>query len=181
MRTLAWMARNTRLLKGKSATETAPRRRVIVTERSADGVQAALEDSAFDETVLVAEAPADSGTDLLLRLAAHIASSERRSRAFSSASFVLGRGADAQTLAAREVVARTLLTHLETASGGELVLVAPAASAAERDDLLLLVERLLADLETRAVSIRLQFRNDQSRRLLPRELEVSPTSASVAS
>lgn len=174
MRTLAWMARNTRLVRGKPSTETPLRRRVIVTEHEADGVEAALEDTAFDETVLVAEAPANPRAELLVRLAAHIASSERQQRSFSSATFVLAQGADAQTHAAREVVARALLTHLQAGCGGELVLLAPAASSSERDDLLLLVEKLLADLETRSVSIRLQFRPGPRRSRVPASAFVTP-------
>jgi hypothetical protein len=160
MRTLAWMARNTRWLKRPISTEVTLRRRIIVAERGADGVEGALGDTAFDETVVVAEAATDSLTELTLRLAAHIESSDRRNRAFSSATFVLGRGADVQAVAARELVARTLLTHLTTAGGGELVLLASQASASERDEFILLVEKLLTDLESRSVSIRLQFRSD---------------------
>jgi hypothetical protein len=157
------MARNTTLVKGKPSAEPAPRRRLVVTERGVEGVEAVLEDASFDETLVVANAPADSPTGLTLRLALRVAILERQKRACSSAMILLGRGRDPQRAAAREIVARTLLTHLETAGGGELLLLAPSASAAERDELLAFVEKLLGEIETRSVMIRVQFRSDKAR------------------
>lgn len=163
MRTLAWMARNTKLVAHKPATEPSPRRRLVIAERGAAGVEAALEDAAFEETILVADAPGSAPNDLPLRVATRIANLERQGKKLSSATLVLTGGREPEMAAAvRELVARTLLTHLKATGGGELILL--ASSSGELDALLALVEKLLRELETRSVTIRLQFRSGNTRR-----------------
>lgn len=160
MKTLAWMARNTTVVAGKSSDAPA-RRRLVASERGARTVETALEDTAFDETFLVADAGAGSPSDLALRVAARLGGLERQRRSLTSATLVLGGEHESHSMATRELVARSLLTHLQAAGGGELILL---ASSGERELLLGLVEKLLREQETRGVTIRLQFRQGKARR-----------------
>lgn len=160
MRTLAWMARNTKFVGRTPSTETPRRRRLVVTERGVAGVEGALEDGAFEETILVADAPGSAPIDLALRVAARVALLERQSKTFSSATLMLAGGREAQAVATHELVARTLLTHLKAVGGGELIIL--ASGSGERDALLGLVEKLLREVEMRSVTIRLQFRGTKT-------------------
>jgi hypothetical protein len=169
MKTLAWMARNTTLASGKTSDVCASRRRLVASERGANAVEAALEDTAFDETFLVADTGGGIASDLPLRVATRLGSLERQRRTLTSATLVLAGEHGSQAMARRELVARTLLAHLQAAGGGELILL---ASSGERDGLLELVEKLLRELDTRGVSIRLQFRHGKARR--------APTAATAA-
>ena len=160
MKPLAWMARNTTVVSGKGSEISKPRRRLIASERGASSVETALEDTAFDETFLVADAGAGATSELALRVAARLAGLERQKRTLTSATVVLGGEHHGHALATRELVARALLTHLQAAGGGELILL---GSSGERDVLLGLVEKLLRERETRGVTIRLQFRPGKAR------------------
>lgn len=176
MRTLAWMARNTKLAGGKSPVESELRRRLVLIEQGAEGIEAVLRDGSFDETLVIAAAPADAPHELGLNAAARVAALESQKRMCCAATIVLAGDGGSQTLAARELAARMLLAHLQAAGGGELVLSAPLLG--DRDALLALVEKLLGDLETRAVTIRLQFPSEKKRReFSPRSALDSPTSA----
>jgi hypothetical protein len=111
-----------------------------------------------EETTLVAEGAADPVLDLPFRVVGRLAFLERVALPVSRALLLVAPRLDAESVAARELVARTLLAHMASAGGGELVLVADGADVDLRQSLLALVERLVMDHENIPVIMRLQLR-----------------------
>lgn len=155
MRALAWMTKHLHP-RATVASLPEPRGRLIVTERGVTGVEDALAGQAWEETVVVAEQEDTAPIVLLHRISAQLISMERRGAALRSATLVAGPDCSAQAGAARELVARSLLTHLLAAGSGELVLLTRSPSDELRDELLGLVGRLLPEVEGTSVTIRLQ-------------------------
>ncbi len=180
MKTLAWMVQNHALFTKKPAA-AASRRRIVVVEHSAESFERALDDAEFQETIVVAEPRADAAPNLALRVTGRIAQLEQQRTPAWSATFVLARRNDGQTAASRELVARSLLSHLRATGGSELAIVAPAPSGAERDDVLDLVDRLLSELDTQSITIRLKFSGSRVRRAAPEGTVTPPRALREAS
>ena len=160
MKALAWMARNIRSQATVAASSRPrPRARMLVAERGVEAIGHALSDDVeWEETVVVCQPEAEPEVSLPQGVVSRIAQMEQRGLVLGRAVLLVSSGHDSQTLAVRELVARSLLEHLSLAAVGELVVVAHDASEALRDELLGLVGKLLGEVESQKVPIRLQFR-----------------------
>jgi hypothetical protein len=156
MKALAWMAKN---LRRAADPLPSPRCRLVVLERLArweDG----LESGDFERTAIVSEEASEGMLSLIRRIAIRVASFERHGVQPTLAMLFVGPKEDEQSMTERERVAEALVQCIK--SGGELVIVALGADAAQRDGLLSLVGRMLGRLDSRQVTIRVQFREEHA-------------------
>jgi hypothetical protein len=158
MRALSWMSTPT--------ASRPPRRRLFVVENGARDLASFLSADGSDETVVVAQGANEAPADLLFRVIGRIAVIERSARSVDRAVIGITSKLDAQSQAARELVARALYAHMTASGSGELVFSSHGADVALRHELVGLVERLLAEHERSTVTIRLQF-HGESPRLAP--------------
>ena len=161
MKALAWMARSLRSPAAPLPEVKEPRSRVIVAEAGVPDVDLVGTGGDWEETLVVTSQAAETAMGLPLEVAERIARLERRQLPVASATFFVAPSCDEQSFAARELVVRTLVTHLVAGGSGELTLVARDASGELRDRLLGLVGQLLGELGTETVVIRLQFRDGE--------------------
>jgi hypothetical protein len=161
MRALAWMTRSLRSPAAPLPEAKAPSSRVIVAEAGVPDVDLLGAGGNWEETLVITGQAAETPMGLPLEVASRIARLERRRLPVSDATFFVAQACDEQSSAARELVVRTLVTHLVAAGSGELILVARDASGELRDRLLGLVGQLLGEIGAQPVVIRLQFRDGE--------------------
>jgi hypothetical protein len=137
--------------------------RMIVVEHGALALDAFTRADGSEETTLVAEGVGDPPLDLPFRVVGRLALIERGRVPVSRALLFVAPRLDTESVAARELTARTLLSHMGAAGGGELVLVGDGADVDLRHSLLALVETLVLDHEKIPVVMRLQFRTAPAR------------------
>lgn len=160
MKTLAWMAQHVHPHAVVRAPEpTLGAGRLVVSEVGASSLDAALSREPWQETVLIAEQGDAARAELPARVASRIALLERHGNRLACAVLLVGSACDASSDAARELVARALLTHLIASGSGELIVSAHEPNRELRDRLVELVGKLLGELTSQAVTIRLQFRS----------------------
>lgn len=110
------------------------------------------------DLVVVAQSADDRPAALALRAARRIAALERAGRVANEAVLVLGSRDGGQVRAARGVILRALLTHVQAGTGGDVVLLADANMPhARRHELFGLVGDLAADLRDSHVSVAVRF------------------------
>jgi hypothetical protein len=131
---------------------------MIVVEHGALALDSLVRSDGSEETTLVAESAGDKALDLPFRVVERLAFLERSELPVCRTLLLVAPRLDAESVSARELVARTLLSHMASAGGGELVLVADGAEVDLRQSLLALVEKLAMDHEKIPVIMRLQLR-----------------------
>jgi hypothetical protein len=141
----------------------APSGRLIVVESGARALASCLSADGRDETTVVAQGADEAPVELPFRVMGRLAVIERGGGSVDRAVVAIASKLDAQSRAAREVVARALHAHMTAAGSGELVLAAHGANAELRHELLSLVETLVCEHDRSSVTIRLQFRADGPR------------------
>jgi hypothetical protein len=170
MKALAWMSKH---VKARPEPARAARCRLVVQESGSTFLPADLGGADWDETIVL---PADDSSvpvKLAVEVAGRVAAMERHKAVLGCAALVVSTANEPQTAPARELVARALLSHLVAGGAGELVLVAPGASSVLRDQMLSLVGRLLEELESRAVTIRVHFHESQPEAPLKSEVRLA--------
>ncbi len=96
--------------------------------------------------------------ELALRTIRHLASVEKRRACVRRAVLTVGESLAQPMLAARELIARTLIAHMARAGGGRISFVVPPGSGDEqRQALAELAETLGPDAASAGVSIELSF------------------------
>jgi hypothetical protein len=132
---------------------------LIVVEEGARVIDA-IPGGDWDETVVIAERVPAEPLGLAEQVAARLGQLEREHKLLQTAELIVASRHDVAAAAARRLVARALLSQLTAGGGGELVVVAEDADSQGRDALLDLVSRLLSEIRSDAVTIRVQFRRE---------------------
>jgi hypothetical protein len=114
----------------------------------------------WDETVVIAEREPAEPVGFAEQVAARLGQLEREHKLLQTAELIVASRHDVATASSRRLVARALLSSLTAAGGGELIVVAEDADSQARDALLDLVSRLLSEIRSDAVTIRVQFRRE---------------------
>jgi hypothetical protein len=125
-----------------------------------DGAEVAdaIDSGDWEETVVIAEQRSEAAGALVRQVTSRIGVLEREQKPLCRAELVVAERTDGESCGTRELVARTLLTSLTAAGTGELTVVATNAGSEARDQLLGLVSSLLGELQSQAITIRVQFR-----------------------
>lgn len=132
--------------------------RLIVLEGGADARGVRALGRGDEEMVVIAQGREESPLDLVLRVIHRLSSLEQGRRHVVNAVIRVAPRTDKQTNAARDLLARALLTHSAVAGTTELVFHASTAlDPAHRHQLLELVEQLIQESVTGSNAIRVQF------------------------
>lgn len=154
MKLPSWIQKSHR---AEAHTTPAPLCRLVVVEDGAR-VADAIPGGDWEETVVIAERASAEALGLADQVVARLGQLERERKLLQTAELIVASRHDGATAAARRVVARALISGLTAAGSGELVVVAEDADSLGRDALLDLVSRLLSEIRSDAVTIRVQFR-----------------------
>jgi len=134
------------------------RLRLVVVESGAHGLGGHAPSDDIEETIVIGQLGGESTAELASRVSRRLADAERLGRRLATAVLLLAQHLDAPSMAARQHLARALLTHAETADSAELLISAEAGAGAEgRERLLTLVENLLGAADSKSVPIRVCF------------------------
>jgi hypothetical protein len=168
---------------------------LVVVEAGAhvSGLRLAPDGDGDEDTVVVRQMDGEPSSVLAARAIARLALIERSGSAVQRAVMLIAPRRDGQSMAARHLLARALLTHAHVNhdSAAELRLsVGGDADAALRDELLALVELLVGTPGSAVVPIRVQFGPpEEPSRRAPRQSgiftrstthDVSPSASSIA-
>lgn len=140
------------------APSSPQRLRLLVVEQGASPMRRDGSDE-FDETLVVAQLPAESPTAFAQRILQRLALAERAGRHFEAALLLTGGHHDPATSAARRLLALGLAAHgTSRANPCALQLEAlPSAGQQARATLLALVEEVASVTERGAAPVRLRF------------------------
>jgi hypothetical protein len=139
---------------------------LVVVERGAVAPELrADEDDEWAEIVLVSQAEDERPADLALRTVRRMAALEKSRRFVTEATLVLGEGDERPRLAARDLITRTILSHMTEAKQGQLMLAAEAVQDPEiRHALIVLVGDLARELEPCGITIGVRFTPPEPRK-----------------
>jgi len=138
-------------------------RRLVVIEQGADALGSRLSPDGGDETIVVVQGVDETPLQLLFRVIRRLALLERSAHRVRRAELVVAPRLDAQSTAARGVVARALLAHLVAGGEGELLVAGEGPHAGLQGELLTLVDALAAEDDEGTVMIRLELNGRQPR------------------
>ncbi len=132
--------------------------RLVVLEEGTDARSVPALGRPEDDLVVIAQGRGESPLDLVLRVIHRLSSLEQSRRHVASAVLRVAPRVDEQAAAARDLLARALLTHSAVAGSTELVFHASASLAPEeRTELLELVDRMFQEAVPGRCAIRIQF------------------------
>lgn len=134
--------------------------RLVVVEHEAKAFDSYLSPDECDETVLVRQSDGELPFDFIQRVIGRIGIMERSACHIGKAIVLLAPRLDDQSMAARRLLARALLTptHVAVTGPAELLLaVGGDAEAALRHGLMALVETLVGEPGSGSVPIRVRF------------------------
>ncbi|NLE85998.1 MAG: hypothetical protein GX607_06330 [Myxococcales bacterium] len=150
--------------------------RLVVLEDGADARSVPALGRPEDELVVIAQGREESPLDLVLRVIHRLSSLEQSRRHVASAVLRVAPRVDEQAAAARDLLARALLTHSAVAGSSELVFDASGSlDAAERTEILELVDRMFQEAVPGRCAIRVQF-GEPRPASIPPEGSVAPES-----
>jgi hypothetical protein len=110
------------------------------------------------ELVVVSQAVDERPADLALRTVRRMAALERAKRYVTEALLVLGDGDERPRLAARDLVVRTILSHMSEAKQGQLMFAAESINDPEaRHRLIVLAGDLASEVEPCGITIGVRF------------------------
>jgi hypothetical protein len=132
---------------------------LVIVEGGAAAPELSVDDGdEWAELVVVSQAVDERPADLALRTVRRMASLERAKRFVTEALFVLADGQERPRLAARELIVRTILSHMSEAKCGQLMLAAEAISDVEaRHRLIVLAGDLASEVEPCGITIGVRF------------------------
>jgi hypothetical protein len=134
--------------------------RLVIVEAGARLTDLALDGAGDADTVVVQQAALERAAELAARVISRLAVIERAGSAVQRAVILVAPGPDAQSIEARHLLARALLTHAHVSKVESAELVLSAGRDADgplRDQILALVELLVGAPESSSVPIRIQF------------------------
>ncbi len=112
----------------------------------------------WEEVVVVTQNDDERPADLALRTVRRVAALERARRFVTEAIFVLGDGEERPRLAARDLITRSILSHMTEAKQGRLMLAAEAVIDPEhRHRLIVLAGDLAGEVEPCGITIGVRF------------------------
>lgn len=133
---------------------------LVVVERGGAAPELRVDDGEDEwaELVVVSQAQDERPADLALRTVRRMAALERARRYVTEALFVLGGGDERPRIAARELIVRTVLSHMSEGKRGQVMLAAEAIADAEaRHRLIVLAGDLASEVEPCGITIGVRF------------------------
>jgi hypothetical protein len=132
--------------------------RLVVVERGADLRDFETPGNEADGVHVIGQGRDESALSLAMRVIDRLASIERSESQLDRALLLVAPQVDGQSLAARELMARAMLTHASIAGAAELVLAVRAdADPDVRHAVLNLVETLMGEHGAASMPIRIRF------------------------
>ena len=132
--------------------------RLVVVESGADVRDFDTLDPGADGVHIIKQGSDEAPVELAARAIERLAGIERSERRLEQAFLLVSKQFDEQSAAARELLARALLTHAAVAGAAELVLALRAdADSNLRSSVLSLVEMLMGEQGAAAMPIKIRF------------------------
>lgn len=139
-------------------TNPSPPVRLVLVEEGADPIDVHTVTGDGDETLVLGQGRGECATDFTYRVIQKLSALEQVGRRVGVAVLRVAPRVDPQTMAARNLLARALLTHSAVAGPTELVFGAGARiGKGLRLRLLALVEELIQESVTGSTTLRIQF------------------------
>lgn len=132
--------------------------RLVVVESGADVRDFDTLDPGADGVHIIKQGSDEAPVELAARAIERLASIERSDRRLEQSVLLVSKYFDEQSAAARELLARALLTHASVAGAAELMLALRAdADPSLRSSVLTLVETLMGEQGAAAMPIKIRF------------------------